>query len=136
MPSAPAPTSRPTFSAPPTDAEITRAAVFADGLTPLAGTAREGENQALADALIAYRASNDPDRVLPFEQYLQQQPDSRWVASVPITDPKGQVTLRLRSGSPRARSRGDDLRVCHRRFDDRDDVYERHDRHTGRHVRL
>jgi RHS repeat-associated protein len=70
------------FSAAPTDLEISTARVFHEPLVPMSGSSIEGENLALADAIKAFKAKNNVDDLSAFEDFLARYPKSRWAASV------------------------------------------------------
>ena len=72
----------PTFSNPPTDAEIQRARVFEEPLLPTGGQTTPEENRALAAALLDYLRSGGSDRVAPLLRFLQSFPGTAWRASV------------------------------------------------------
>ena len=75
----PAP-SLPVFSAVPTEAEITRARVFAEPLVPLEETPSGEENGALAQAITAYVAAGRDEALGPFEAFVAAHPRSAWRA--------------------------------------------------------
>jgi hypothetical protein len=72
-----------TFSANPSDAEITGARLFAEPLLPI-GNAKStpAENQALAEALVKFAKSPDPDNTEPLRQFLDGHPQSVWQVSL------------------------------------------------------
>jgi RHS repeat-associated protein len=89
------------FSATPTDLELTTARVFQEPLVPMSTNAVSGENIALASAIKSFKnrkastnvKSNDaqPDvttdlasELAPFEKFLSDYPNSRWVPSVQV----------------------------------------------------
>jgi RHS repeat-associated protein len=72
----------PTFSTPPTTAEITRARVFGEPLVPLGGEPTAQENQALATALSSYLRGQRRDALSGLVGFLGQHPTSPWRASL------------------------------------------------------
>jgi YD repeat-containing protein len=72
----------PTFSADPTDQEITRARVFADPLVPSGRATLPEENRALAAVITRYHAGKRAEALLPFWDFLKKFPDSPWQASL------------------------------------------------------
>src|SRR4030095_1779176 len=72
------------FSVNPTDAELTTARIFPEPLVPMSGKPVPGENQALARALAAFKAKNDPEAVSDLTRFLGSYPTSRWGSSVQL----------------------------------------------------
>src|ERR1017187_7244293 len=70
------------FSMQPADSEIFQARVFEEPLIPDSNDARTGENQALANALIAYSTRLTADDFSSLTMFLAQFPDSRWQNSL------------------------------------------------------
>jgi RHS repeat-associated protein len=71
------------FSAQPADEEITRARVFGEPLLKTdESVSSDSENQALAQALLAYRRAADAEDVAPLTGFLKRHPDSGWRASL------------------------------------------------------
>lgn len=67
-----------TFSAQPTDLEISTARLFPEPLAPLAGQPIAGENQALASALSTFKSRKNPDDASALTKFLAAHPHSRW----------------------------------------------------------
>jgi RHS repeat-associated protein len=82
VPKVSSPSARPTFSADPTDAEITSARVFGEPLITIGRGTLPGENSALASAVTHYLDAHNPEQVLPFLGFLKTYPDSPWRASL------------------------------------------------------
>ncbi|MEW6738237.1 MAG: hypothetical protein AB1489_43590, partial [Acidobacteriota bacterium] len=75
----------PTFSMPPTNDEIKYARIFEESLTIVNGNPTVGENQSLAQALLAYSRnveSGNPESTDTLEQFLTQHPRSAWSVSL------------------------------------------------------
>ncbi|MBK8220826.1 MAG: hypothetical protein IPK73_07375 [Candidatus Obscuribacter sp.] len=70
------------FSASPTDAEIERARVFLEPLTPMSSSAVKGENLALAEAIKKFKAKNDFEDLSALTEFVSKFPKSRWTASL------------------------------------------------------
>ncbi|NJM85487.1 MAG: hypothetical protein HC839_05000, partial [Leptolyngbyaceae cyanobacterium RM2_2_21] len=70
------------FSASPTDAEIERARVFLEPLTPMTGSAVQGENLALVEAIKKFKAKNDLEDLSALTDFVSKHPRSRWTASL------------------------------------------------------
>ncbi|MBK8223167.1 MAG: hypothetical protein IPK73_19295 [Candidatus Obscuribacter sp.] len=70
------------FSASPTDAEIRRARVFLEPLTPMTSSAVQGENLALAEAIKKFKAKNDFEDLSALTEFVSKFPKSRWTASL------------------------------------------------------
>jgi RHS repeat-associated protein len=66
------------FSAQPTDLEISTARVFPEPLAPLAGKPELGEDQALANALTNFKSRKNPDDASALTNFLSSHPHSRW----------------------------------------------------------
>ncbi len=67
-----------TFSSRPTEAELSRARVFAEPLLPI-GATNAAENRALATALVAFVGSEPRDRTTwPLARFLADHPRSAW----------------------------------------------------------
>jgi RHS repeat-associated protein len=75
------PVAVPTFSSDPSDAEITRARVFAEPLVPV-GARSNGENAALARALEPYLRAGAGENVASLVAFLREYPDSAWRVSL------------------------------------------------------
>ncbi len=75
------PALRPRFSEPPTDLEIFRARVFEEPLVPTS-TTNPAENQALAQAVLAYLEAGRREDVGALEAFLEKHPASGWRASL------------------------------------------------------
>jgi RHS repeat-associated protein len=69
------------FSDTPTDAEIWRAHIFSEPLTPVGKTTPQ-ENHELAQALTAFLQRTNGDDVAALTQFLTSHPDSPWRASL------------------------------------------------------
>lgn len=69
-----------TFSASPTDEEITVARSFDAPLEPSSSARVPGENAALAQALLAFRGN--PSDLAPIDGFLAAYPNTRWRASL------------------------------------------------------
>ncbi|MEW6730797.1 MAG: RHS repeat-associated core domain-containing protein [Acidobacteriota bacterium] len=75
----------PTFSTPPTTEEIKHARIFEESLTMVNGSPSVDENQALAQALLAYSHNveiGNPEDTAALEQFLIQYPQSVWRVSL------------------------------------------------------
>ena len=72
----------PSFSDPPTDAEIGRTHFLDQALCPIGGRTSAEENRALADALEAYRRRTVNDDVSALTGFLERYPRSAWRASL------------------------------------------------------
>ena len=71
-----------TFSSRPTEAELSRARVFAEPLLPI-GATNAAENRALATALVAFVGSEPRDRTTwPLARFLADHPRSAWRLSL------------------------------------------------------
>ncbi|MFN8659139.1 MAG: hypothetical protein U0105_22570, partial [Candidatus Obscuribacterales bacterium] len=68
----------------PTDAEIFRSRSFSEPLVPMSGALVAGENAALAKALIAFKAKDDPEDVSAITSFMKQYPNSRWNAALAL----------------------------------------------------
>ena len=84
VPKVTAPPRSPVFSNPPADQEIFRARVFAEPLVPM-GKTTAAENTLLAQALLSFLARTKSDDVAPISEFLEQNPQSAWRASL-LTD--------------------------------------------------
>lgn len=78
----------------PTDLDLRLARVFEEPLIPMSGSPVPGENDALANAIRSFKTANDPENISAFNAFIQQFPQSRWVASVRLN----LGLLRLESG--------------------------------------
>ncbi|HTS18573.1 MAG TPA: RHS repeat-associated core domain-containing protein [Verrucomicrobiae bacterium] len=76
------PSLTPSFSDPPTDAEVFSYRFLEDSLVPMLGTTSAEENRALVKALLAYRQRSDPDDFSEILSFLQGHPDSAWRVSL------------------------------------------------------
>lgn len=81
----------PVFSPIPSDGEITRARVFGEPLVKMQNTRKpndessitsEIENKALAQAIVAYLAKNEPEEVSQFTAFLDRYKSSSWRVSL------------------------------------------------------
>lgn len=77
-----APNLDPSFSDSPGDEEFLRTRVLEEPLAPTAGEADPEENQALAQALLAFTNRTDSESVAPILGFLELYPRSRWRASL------------------------------------------------------
>ncbi len=68
------------FSNSPTDLEITMSRCLEARLAPRQGPTLDGENAALAKALLGYRKNGDDIQFL--EEFLRKFPDTRWKAAL------------------------------------------------------
>ncbi|MFN8658459.1 MAG: hypothetical protein U0105_19135, partial [Candidatus Obscuribacterales bacterium] len=68
----------------PTDAEIFRSRSFSEPLVPMSGASVAGENAALANALVAFKAKDDPEDVSAITSFMNQHPNSRWNAALAL----------------------------------------------------
>jgi len=75
----------PTFSAAPTDQEMFKARVFEEPLIPAGAKTAVAENQALAQALLAYVRAKEMEETSSLEIFLKTHPDSPWRVSL-LTD--------------------------------------------------
>ena len=75
----------PSFSDPPTTAELTRARVFEEPLLPVGGTPSTAENRELARLITSYLTAGVPDGTGAFDVFLRQHSESPWRASL-LTD--------------------------------------------------
>jgi len=82
VPKVTAPSARPTFSAHPSDAEITNARIFGEPLVAIGRGTLPGENRALVDAVNRYLDAHNPEQLLPFLGFLKTYPDSPWRPSL------------------------------------------------------
>jgi RHS repeat-associated protein len=80
VPAVSPPSSQPTFSADPTDAEITRARVFAEALVPV-GRTTIAENRALAAAIRSHHEASGGSSA-PFVHFLGVAPATAWRPSL------------------------------------------------------
>jgi RHS repeat-associated protein len=74
-----------TFSANPTDVEITSSRFFAEPLIPADANPVSGENKALCDALVAFRAHSSSSINNPLVEFVSAYPKSRWTPAVQST---------------------------------------------------
>jgi RHS repeat-associated protein len=72
------------FSAQPSDLEIMRARVLPEALIPLHIDAVEGENVALASALISLRSNSNSDDTTALTNFISAFPQSRWRAAAEL----------------------------------------------------
>ena len=72
------------FSAQPTDVELSTARVLSEPLTPMTGQSSAVENKALAAALLAFHNKKDLDDVSDLTKFLAAYPNSRWRASLEL----------------------------------------------------
>jgi YD repeat-containing protein len=70
------------FSAQPTDAELSAARVFDEPLIPLSAEPSAKEDKALAEALAAYAARSTADDCSSLAGFADNFPQSRWTASL------------------------------------------------------
>lgn len=70
------------FSAAPTDLEITSARVFHEPLLPMSGKENGSENIDLANAIKTFKSKNDLEDLSAFTSFLVSHPDSRWAPSL------------------------------------------------------
>ncbi len=76
------PTTVLSLSASPTDAELTRARIFAEPLVPMPRGTTAVENSALARAITEYARVAQSDKVAPLLAFLEQYPQSAWRPSL------------------------------------------------------
>src|SRR5688572_30281977 len=81
-PSEGSPVSRPLFSADPADSEFFRAPILWRALVPLQKPKRVREDQAFAQALLAFYDQGDSQDASHLENFLRGNPDSRWRPSL------------------------------------------------------
>jgi RHS repeat-associated protein len=72
----------PVFSTPPTKEEIIRARVFGEPVVPIGGEPSWSENQAVANALLAFHGGSGATRYAGIEGFLTSYPNSPWRASL------------------------------------------------------
>ena len=70
------------FSAAPTDLEITSARVFHEPLLPMSGKENGSENIDLANAIKTFKSKNDLEDLSAFMSFIDSHQDSRWVPSL------------------------------------------------------
>lgn len=71
-----------TFSAAPTDGEITNARVFLEPIQAISAGPVEGENKAVVEAIRAFKAKNDLEDLSALSGFLSKFPKSRWAPSI------------------------------------------------------
>ncbi|MBS2005761.1 MAG: hypothetical protein JST01_01890 [Cyanobacteria bacterium SZAS TMP-1] len=71
-----------TFSADPTDADISSASLFSEAIEPMSSSAVAGENAALAKAILAFKAKNGYDDLSDLTEFLSDFPKSRWKPAI------------------------------------------------------
>ena len=72
------------FSAQPTDLELSSARVFAEPLVPMTGKIVSGENQALAVSLLSFKKKNTCEDLSDLSQFISAYPRSRWCSVVEL----------------------------------------------------
>ncbi|HSH93313.1 MAG TPA: RHS repeat-associated core domain-containing protein [Roseimicrobium sp.] len=72
------------FTDAPTDLELSTARVFVEPLIPTQGDLVAEENQALAKALVAFKAGKKATAIKPLVQFIRKYPDSRWRAALEL----------------------------------------------------
>jgi hypothetical protein len=72
----------PVFSTPPTKEEIIRARIFGEPVVPIGGEPNWSENQAVANALLAFHGGSGATRYAGIEGFLTSYPNSPWRASL------------------------------------------------------
>ncbi len=78
------PPEQPAFSAQPTESELFFARAFPEPLVPVLGTPSVQENQALATAILTYRANGGGEQTAPFEAFLEAHAVTPWRASLQL----------------------------------------------------
>ena len=79
------------FSKNPTDHELETICVLREPLLPSSAKALAGENAALANALLAYKAKSSGDDFSDLKQFVEKYPNSRWLPAVDLN--LGQLEL-------------------------------------------
>ncbi len=72
------------FSPNPSDLQLKTARIFSEPLLPCSGPTNSAENTDLSQALLAYRAKNDPEDVSDLKDFVSSHPSSRWNATVEL----------------------------------------------------
>ncbi|MBW8782578.1 MAG: hypothetical protein JF599_11920 [Verrucomicrobia bacterium] len=72
------------FSTNPMDLELQAARIFTEPLVPGTSTPVQGENAALAAALVAFKGAQNPEDISSLVQFIQAFPQSRWIASLDL----------------------------------------------------
>jgi YD repeat-containing protein len=68
----------------PSDLDITTARLFEEPLTPMSVAPVDGENDALAKAVLAFKKQNEMENVRALTAFIEKYPDSRWVPSLKL----------------------------------------------------
>jgi YD repeat-containing protein len=72
------------FSAQPTDLEISCARVFSEPLVPMTGQPAAGENEAVAAALKSFKKKNSFENLSDLSQFVSAFPNSRWNPAIQL----------------------------------------------------